>query len=81
MPMLLGERIARLRQAYGLSRKDLAERIHVSFEMIRQLESGKIQHPRIHHVQALAKVFGISLDTLCNEETEISVTVTKSKQR
>ena len=73
MSLTFGERVARLRQAHGLSRKELASRIHVSFETIRQIETGKIQYPRLHHVCALASVFKISLDAFCAEGEDILV--------
>ncbi len=61
IPSDFSERIKRLRQKLGLSRKDLAELLDVSSTLVKQWESGRLQ-PSIQEWQriALAESGGIS---------------------
>lgn len=61
--MTLGERIAQLRRAAGLSQEGLAERIGVSRQAVGKWEKG-LSCPDTENLLALAKLFGVSADEL-----------------
>lgn len=60
---MLGTRIASLRQTYGLSQAELADRLHISTSAIGMYEQGR-REPSVDTLIALSREFGVSLDYL-----------------
>ena len=60
---MLGPRIASLRQSYGLSQAELAQRLHISTSTIGMYEQGR-REPSVDTLVALSREFGVSLDYL-----------------
>ncbi len=60
---MLGPRIASLRQTYGLSQAELAQRLHISASAIGMYEQGR-REPSVDTLIALSREFGVSLDYL-----------------
>ena len=60
---MLGSRIASLRQSYGLSQAELAQRLHISTSAIGMYEQGR-REPSVDTLIALSREFGVSLDYL-----------------
>ena len=60
---MLGSRIASLRQTYGLSQAELAQRLHISTSAIGMYEQGR-REPSVDTLVALSREFGVSLDYL-----------------
>lgn len=55
------------RQALGLRQEDLAGLVGLTREQISNLERGKNQ-PRMKTAQAIARVLGVPMDTIFNDE-------------
>ena len=66
--MEIGKEIARLRKENGISQEKLAEILGVSRQAVTKWESGKT-NPDTENLMALAKVFGVSIDNLCKNES------------
>jgi len=64
MAELLGQRIRKARERYGMSQAELARRIGVSKNTMNLIESSKTPDPGVLKVQAIAAVLRISLDDL-----------------
>jgi transcriptional regulator with XRE-family HTH domain len=62
--MAIGEKIKELRQAKGLTQKELGESIGANNSNVCQWETGHCE-PTIFSCILLADVFNISLDELC----------------
>lgn len=60
---MLGERIASLRQSYGMSQAELAKRLHISTSAVGMYEQGR-REPSVDTLIALSTEFGVSLDYL-----------------
>ena len=60
---MLGTRIASLRQSYGFSQADLAQRLHISTSAVGMYEQGR-RTPSIDILILIAKIFSVSLDYL-----------------
>lgn len=60
----IGDRLARLRRAAGLTQEQLAERAGVSLEVVRKLEQHRKHSARLPTLHALAKGLGTELTTL-----------------
>lgn len=68
--MALGEKLKELRKRFGLSQEQLADIINVSRQAITKWETdGGI--PDISNLRELAKVFGITVDYLLNDDKEL----------
>ncbi len=63
---ITGKRIREARLAAGLSQEQVAERLDVSFQAVSSWETGKFV-PDSDHLPALAKMLGVSLDSLFAE--------------
>ena len=67
--MKLHEKLTRLRKEHGWSQSDLGERAGVHITHLSRLENGKSQ-PSVEMLHKLAKVFGVSMDYLMDEEAD-----------
>ena len=56
--MTFGERIKELRQAKGLTQRDLAKKAGISYAYVSKLETGVMSPPRHKVIQTLAKILG-----------------------
>ncbi len=66
---MLGENLVELRKYHNLSQEELADRIGVSRQTLSKYETGE-SLPDIEKSQALAEVFGVSLDDLVKYKKE-----------
>jgi transcriptional regulator with XRE-family HTH domain len=64
MTKTLGSRIREARDRYGMSQAELARRIGISNTALNQIESGKTQNPGVAYIVAIARVLGVSTDSL-----------------
>lgn len=64
---MLGDRLARLRRAKGLSKSDLAEQLGVTATSICYWEQGR-SRPRLARIEALAALLGTSPAELIRPE-------------
>ena len=72
--MTLGEKIKMLRSKSGLTQKDLADEMHVTFQTVSKWENNE-NEPDISTLREMAKLFSCSMDYLLSpEEKEIEVT-------
>lgn len=78
MTMTLGEKIKKYRQAGGLSQEQLSEKLSVSRQAVTKWESDK-GIPDIHNLQAIAKLFNVSLDSLLAMDEKIGSIVLKEE--
>jgi len=60
----MGRRVKRLREAKGLTQRDLAGKAGVTQGLIHQLETGAIQDVRSQVVVKLAKALGVAVERL-----------------
>lgn len=67
--MHLGEKIRDTRHGCGLSQEQLADRLCVSRSAIAKWETGKGM-PDIENLKALAKLLGVSVDSLLEDRAE-----------
>ncbi|MDR7060839.1 MULTISPECIES: helix-turn-helix transcriptional regulator [unclassified Sphingopyxis] len=65
---VLGDRLARLRQARGLSKTDIAGRLGVTVTSICYWEQGR-SRPRLARLQALADLLGTSPTELLSRDS------------
>ncbi len=68
--MTLGQKIKKLRTDKGLTQKDLADQLHVTFQTVSKWESGT-NEPDIATLKELSKLFGCSFDYLLNDEEAV----------
>lgn len=67
--MEIGKRIKELRITKNLSQKQLAEKIHVTQQVIALWETGK-HEPKASYIYNLASFFGVTADYLIGLEDE-----------
>ena len=67
MQQSLGERIRQRRMSLGLSQGELAIASGMSLNNVHKLENGRVTHPRVETVQALAQALAIPLSGLLGE--------------
>ena len=70
----IGTRIARLREANGLSQSDLAKRMNISRTGVRSWECGE-NCPATDNLISLAKIFHVSTDYLLDINADKTVNV------
>jgi transcriptional regulator with XRE-family HTH domain len=63
----LGRRIARRRDELGMTRKELADAVGISYPYLAQIETG-YRLPSAKHQVALSSILGISLDEMFDTE-------------
>lgn len=56
--MTTGQLLTQAREAAGLSREELAERVKISLRTLEKLEQGAIKQPKLVTVAAIAAVLG-----------------------
>ncbi len=67
--MKFGQKIKKLRTDAGLTQKDLANKLNVSFQTISKWESG-LNEPDIANIKELCKVFDCSFEYLLNDDLD-----------
>ena len=67
--MTLGQKIKKLRSEKGLTQKDLADKVHVTFQTVSKWENDE-NEPDVQTLRELAKLFDCSMDYLLSEEAE-----------
>ena len=67
--MKLEEKLIILRKQHGLTQNNVAEKIGVSRQAISRWESG-VASPTIENLKCLSSLYGVSIDTLLNEQVE-----------
>ena len=67
--MTLGQKLKKLRTEKGLTQKNLADQLNVTFQTVSKWESD-INEPDIATLKELAKFYGCTYDYLLNEEEE-----------
>ena len=65
--MTLGEKIKKLRSEKGLTQKDLADQVHVTFQTVSKWEKDE-NEPDVSTLRELAKLFDCSMDCLLSED-------------
>lgn len=73
--MTLREKLIVLRDKAGLSQMALADQLGISRQAVTRWESGDTV-PSMDKLKALAKIYGVSLDWLCNDEADNNVNET-----
>lgn len=66
---MLGARIASLRQVFGLSQAQLAEKLHISTSAVGMYEQGR-REPSVDTLVAMSREFGVSLDYLLSGQPD-----------
>lgn len=66
---MLGDRIASLRKAFGISQAELAKHLHISSSAIGMYEQGR-REPSLDMLIALSQEFGVTLDYLVSGKPE-----------
>lgn len=67
--MTLGQKLKELRSLKGLTQKELADKLHVSFQTVSKWENGE-NEPDIATLKELAVLFNCSVDYLIGSEQE-----------
>ena len=67
--MTLGQKLKKLRSEKSLTQKDLAERLHVTFQTVSKWEKDE-NEPDISTLKELAKLYDCSIDYLVSEDEE-----------
>ena len=65
--MTVGQKIKKLRSEKGLTQKELADKVHVTFQTVSKWENDE-NEPDISTLRELSKLFGCSLDELLSED-------------
>ena len=65
--MTLGSKIKKLRNSKGLTQKDLADQVHVTFQTVSKWENDE-NEPDISTLRELARLFDCSMDYLLSED-------------
>ena len=68
--MEIGKKISFLRKNKGLTQKELADKLSVTDKAISRWESG-VGNPDLNTLPSIAKLFGVSIDYLLSDDTDI----------
>ncbi|MBQ7994719.1 MAG: helix-turn-helix transcriptional regulator [Bacilli bacterium] len=68
--MTLGQKIRKLREEKGLTQKDLAEKMNVTFQTVSKWEMDK-NEPDIATLKELSRIFETTVDCLIDEKEEV----------
>lgn len=74
--MSLGEKIKDYRKKAGLSQEQLAEKLCVSRQAVTKWESDR-GTPDVENLKSLSKLFGVSIDSLLDNGSEVSSSIIK----
>ena len=77
--MTIGQKLKSLRVKQGLTQKDLADQLHVTFQTVSKWENDE-NEPDISTLKELAKLYGCSVDYLINEGEQQSAAVEEPKK-
>ena len=66
----VGRKIAELRKANNMTQMELADKMNISFQAVSNWERG-VSMPDISKLPELAELFGVSIDVLLGEKSEI----------
>lgn len=66
----IGEKLHKLRTNQGLTVRELAAKVEVSYSYIAQIETGR-RSPSAHLILKLANFFQVTTDQLMQDELEI----------
>ena len=80
MSQTLGERIANLRKKAGLTQEELAEKLGISPQAVSKWEND-ISCPDVMSIPDLAKILGVSTDTLLSGEAVAPVSYVPAEKR
>ena len=64
MAELLGDRIRKARELYGMSQAELSRRVKISKQAMYQIEANITTDPGVLKVKAIADVLHVSVDAL-----------------
>lgn len=71
---MLGEKIKSIRKSFGFTQEELAEKLNVSRQAIAKWEiEGGV--PDTENLKALSKLFGVSIDSLLDNDKDMSFVV------
>lgn len=76
--MTTGEKIKKIRNKFGLSQEELAERLNVSRQAITKWE-GDNGLPDVGNLKQLSNLFGITIDYLLDNKSELPLLVMREK--
>ncbi len=65
--MNIGIRLAEIRKNKGITQKELADKLHVSQQVISNIERG-VTAPDIEHLKMIADIYNVSLDQLVGRD-------------
>ena len=65
--MTLGQKLKNLRSEKGITQKELADQLHVTFQTVSKWENDE-NEPDISTLKELSKLYGCSIDNLVNED-------------
>ena len=77
--MTLGQKIKKLRNDKGLTQKDLADQVHVTFQTVSKWEKDE-NEPDVSTLREIAKLFGVTVDYLINEDEEVATQEEKEEE-
>ena len=78
--MIFSERLKQEREKRGWSQTDLAEKIHVSHQLVSKWETGE-NYPSIEALINLSDLFGITIDELLRSDEELEEKVNRDRKR
>lgn len=76
--MKFNEKLKEYRKIFGLSQEKLAEKLNVSRQVITKWEND-VRLPEISNLKCVAKLFGVSVDYLLDEERDIEYPILKEE--
>ena len=65
--MTLGQKLRKLRNDKGITQKDLADQLHVTFQTISKWESDK-NEPDLATLKEIANYFNVTLDYIASDK-------------
>lgn len=69
--MTFGQKLIEIRKKFGLSQDQFAEIIDVTRQIINEWENEGVL-PDVSNLQMISKVFGITIDSLVNDDVQLS---------
>ena len=78
--MEFNEKLQEFRKQKGLTQEELAEKLYVSRTAISKWESGR-GYPNIESLKALAKFFGVTVDSLLSADEALTIAEEDNKRK